>query len=317
MSRLSRWVGAARGGDSSWDEMRVTADAAYDEQRWAEAAVLWDELFEEARTPQQRVFAGRRAALSYRRSNQLDDARRMMKVLVEDFPDDAATRRELARLHSSFEDASNQKTYWDRRSRFMYIQAVKELARRIGSNARSVIDVGSHGTPILEWFPTAQRRVSLDIRAPYNADGIESHEVDFIEWKPDQVFDLGLCLQVLEHIRDVEPFARRLLEVCDVSIVSVPYQWPESASRYHFHDPVDEASLRDWFGREPNYQYRIAELDGMERLVAVYDRSDESRWPTVTADRFLYRWSLDGASEMLADGSGPPIDGGPSGNGGP
>lgn len=301
MNRLRRLLGP-HGGEANpaWAAMRPEAEAAYDGQRWDEAATLWESMFDSAVTDHEKVFAGRRAALAYRRSSQFEEARRVMRSLVEEFPDDAATRRELARLHLALEAASDERTYWDRRSRLMYIQAVEELARRIGTNAPSVIDVGSHGTPILEWFPAAQRRVSLDIRAPYVGEGIESLEVDFLNWEPDQAFSLGLCLQVLEHIEhDVERFARRLLEVCDVCIVSVPYKWPETASRFHFHDPVDEGSLRTWFGRDPNYSYLIAELDGTERLIAVYDRDDDSVWPTVAEDRFRFRWSLDGVYEWL------------------
>ena len=28
----------------------------------------------------------------------------------------------------------------------------------------------------------------------------------------------------------------------------------------HVHDPVDQQKLRDWFGREPNYEYLCKEV---------------------------------------------------------
>jgi hypothetical protein len=176
-----------------------------------------------------------------------------------------------------------------------------EMARRIARNATSILDVGSHDTPILEWFPNAASRVSVDMREPFRGLGIDAYQEDFLKWETDHTFDVGLCLQVLEHVEKADEFARRLSELCEVVIVSVPYRWPETASRFHVHDPVDEAKLVGWFGREPNYQYQVKELDGNERLIAVYDRTSSETWSTVPEDRFLYRWTLDGSEELLAD----------------
>jgi 2-polyprenyl-3-methyl-5-hydroxy-6-metoxy-1,4-benzoquinol methylase len=143
--------------------------------------------------------------------------------------------------------------------------------------------------------------VSVDVRNPYYADDIESVKTDFLTWQPPQGFDVGLCLQVLEHVRDAPGLARHLLGMCDVVIVSVPYRWPKSASSYHFHDPVDARKMRRWFGREPNYAYRVVELNGQERLICVYDNATEKKWNSVDEDRFRYRWILRGIDQVLAE----------------
>ena len=74
---------------------------------------------------------------------------------------------------------------------------------------------------------------------------------EFLTWEPDRQYDLVLCLQVLEHIPDPTPFARKLFACGRVVVVSVPHRWPEGSCGEHVHDPVDEGKLREWSGREP------------------------------------------------------------------
>jgi hypothetical protein len=102
-------------------------------------------------------------------------------------------------------------------------------------------------------------------------------------------------------VADAEAFAHHLLRLCEVVIISVPYRWPEDASSYHVHDPVDEEKLKTWFHREPNFTYRIAELHGQERLICVYDVQSHDQWRSVPEDLFRYRWSLRGVDRLLAD----------------
>lgn len=275
------------------------ATVAQEAKDWQKAASLWEELYATAVTSDDRLFAGRRAAFSYRHGGDPENARRIMRSLVSEFEHDRDTRRELARLQLSVDHSGATEQYWAKRHRFIYIHVVRELCQRIGRNVASVVDVGSHGTPILSWFPVSARRVSIDIRSPYVAPGIEAHEIDFLQWEPGERFDVGLCLQVLEHVEEAGAFAKKLLRLCDVTIVSVPYRWPETASRYHVHDPVDEVKLAGWFEREPNYSYKVAELDGQERLIAIYDRDSRDSWSNVHEDYFLYRWTLRGSEALL------------------
>lgn len=161
--------------------------------------------------------------------------------------------------------------YWERRKRSIYMFAAKQICARQCANPGSVIDIGSNGTPTLEWHrETAARLVSLDLRRPYVADGVESLTCDFLEYDPESRFDLVTCFQVLEHVPDPAAFARKLIQIGEVAIVSVPYKWKKGKCRFHLHDPVDEQKMKRWFGREPDYAYVARELNSVGRLIHVY-----------------------------------------------
>jgi hypothetical protein len=163
-------------------------------------------------------------------------------------------------------------SYWDRRKNLLYYQVVRLLAIDLAKDATSVLDVGSHACPMLDWFPAAEYRTSLDLREPYVAPSVQSIESDFLLWAPDRLYDLVLCLQVLEEVPDAPAFAKKLLASGTQAIISVPYKWREGKTSPHIHDPVDEAKLLAWFGREPSFQYICKEVaSGKERIICVYD----------------------------------------------
>jgi len=162
--------------------------------------------------------------------------------------------------------------YWHRRQDFLYYQVVRILATKLAEGSDSILDVGSHGSPYLEWFADVPHRTSLDLVEPYRADGIDSVVSDFLTWEPDRRYDLVLCLQVLEHVRDARSFARKLLASGRIVVVSVPYRWPAGKSKNHVQDPVTMAKLLDWFGRKPDHTHLVVEPStSKERLVCVFD----------------------------------------------
>jgi hypothetical protein len=179
--------------------------------------------------------------------------------------------------------ASSQKkpTYWEQRKDSVYLHAARLVCRRFGANPKSVIDVGSNGTPTLEWHrETASRLVSLDLRRPYEAAGIESVTSDLLAFDPGTKFDLVTCFQVLEHVPNPKAFARKLLALGDVVVISVPYKWAKGRVKFHIHDPVDEAKLLEWFGRTPVYSHlsEEIELDRAKRLIQT-----RGRWTPVSS----------------------------------
>lgn len=162
--------------------------------------------------------------------------------------------------------------YWHRRQDFLYYQVVRILATKLAEGSDSILDVGSHGSPYLEWFADVPNRTSLDLVEPYRADGITSVVSDFLAWEPDRRYDLVLCLQVLEHVRDAKSFARKLLRTGRIVLVSVPYRWPAGVSKNHVQDPVTIEKLVDWFGRMPDHTHLVVEPStAKERLVCVFD----------------------------------------------
>jgi hypothetical protein len=161
--------------------------------------------------------------------------------------------------------------YWEKRKDSIYIFASKQICVRQCGQPASVIDVGSNGTPTLEWHrETATRLVSLDLRRPYVAVGVESLTCDFLEYEPETKFDLVTCFQVLEHVPDPVAFARKLIEIGETAVVSVPYKWKKGKCKYHLHDPVDESKMRKWFKRQPDFSYIAKELNSVSRLIHVY-----------------------------------------------
>lgn len=166
---------------------------------------------------------------------------------------------------------SDDNSYWAGRRDSAYLQAVHSICDTIAGRAETVLDVGSKGTPILEWRRShARRLVSIDLREPYVADGVDSITDDFLAYPIAEPFDLVTCLQVLEHVPDAAAFARKLLAAGKVVVVSVPYKWPKGTCPYHIHDPVDEHLMQSWFGRLPTSQYVVREPTGECRMVQVF-----------------------------------------------
>lgn len=171
--------------------------------------------------------------------------------------------------------------YWRERMDLMYYQYIDYILRAVANKAQSLIDVGSGNCPYLEWFDWIPERVSVDIRVPYRSDTVKGIQGDILTMDPGQKFDVCTCFQVLEHVPDAGPFAKRLLEFSDLCIVSVPHLWPAGRTPGHVHDPVDYEKLTGWFGREANYKIVVKEPfreRGGERLIAIFDRDPKRRF---------------------------------------
>lgn len=170
-------------------------------------------------------------------------------------------------------------TYWRQRSDLLYYQYFRYIMRCIGAEATSLVDVGSGNAPYLEWFDWIPERVSVDIRTPYASDTVRGVQGDILKLDLPR-FDICTCLQVLEHVPDPAPFARRLLGLGALVLVSVPLRWPAGATRGHVNDPVDLDKLTDWFGVAANYHLAVREpFTGPKgaRLFALYDPADPAR----------------------------------------
>jgi len=163
--------------------------------------------------------------------------------------------------------------YWSARKNHIYLLAVRTIVEQLGQKAQSLVDVGSNGCPYLDWFEWIHNRTSIDIDNPYTRPSVHAVKADFMKWEPDKKYDMSLCLQVLEHVEEPHSFAQKLLNLSDVAVISVPYNWPAGRTKGHIHDPVDEKKMYDWFGREPNFSYIATEVvSPVSRLVCVYER---------------------------------------------
>jgi FkbM family methyltransferase len=149
--------------------------------------------------------------------------------------------------------------YWSKRSNMMYYRYVDFLVRALAADARSLIDVGSANAQYIENFDWIPKRHTLDIKKPYSSENVTGIQTDFFDFQPEEKYDFATCLQVLEHIPDAKSFARKLFEVADRVLISVPYKWEKDSTRWHVHDPVDASKLLDWTGREPSYSIVVEE----------------------------------------------------------
>ena len=184
-------------------------------------------------------------------------------------------------------------SYWASRKDILYYEVVRILTASIGAKAASIIDVGSASCPYLDWFEWIDQKVSLDLNNPYEADGIQAIKHDFLSWEAPLKYDVVLCLQVLEHVPDAERFAKKLLETGKTLIVSVPYNWDETKTDEHIHDPVDKTKMKTWFGRDPNFEYICSEvLAPVDRLIQVYDSFDQPWAGLKQRDRLIHRLNM-------------------------
>ena len=158
--------------------------------------------------------------------------------------------------------------YWQGRKDLQYYRTVREFAEKYCLDGKTLLDVGGGvglGCRYLEWFDRFERTSVETPTRGCTLDGVRVIHSDFMDWEPDQKYDLVLCLQVLEHIPDPTPFAHKLFDCGRVVIVSVPYRWEAGTCSEHLHDPVDEEKLRTWVETEP---VEASVIDS--RLAAVY-----------------------------------------------
>lgn len=170
--------------------------------------------------------------------------------------------------------------YWRRRSDLLYYQYFRYIVRCIGHDAASMVDVGSGNAPYLEWFDWIPERVSVDLDVPYASAAVRGIKGNILELAFERRFDLCTCCQVLEHVPEPAPFARKLMAMGRLVLVSVPYKWPKGLVKTHVNDPVDLAAVTAWFGRAPNYHLVVREPFKARtgaRLFAIFDVADPRR----------------------------------------
>lgn len=153
--------------------------------------------------------------------------------------------------------------YVEERKNFLYYKYIRNILSLLSINCKSIIDIGSNQIDIISHLDC--KKYSLDIKNPLNKDGITAIKSDFLNYNPKEKFDIATCFQVLEHIKDVEAFAEKLLNIANVIVISVPYKWKKNICISHIHDPVDENKLLAWFKIEPIF---VDIFDS--RLIAIF-----------------------------------------------
>lgn len=163
----------------------------------------------------------------------------------------------------------NKRSYWSKRSNLIYYQYIDLLVRALARDANSLIDVGSAKAQYIEAFDWIPKKNTLDINKPYSSEKVVGIKTNFFDFEPEEKYDFAICLQVLEHAPNAKSFARKLFQVADRVLISVPYLWESDRLEAHVHDPVDLDKLLYWTGREPDYHMIIEEpFVNTDRLIS-------------------------------------------------
>ncbi len=164
-----------------------------------------------------------------------------------------------------------KKNYWDKRSHLMYYKYIDKMVKKLATNCKSIIDVGSGDTPLVERFEWIPYKYTLDLRKPYHSENVTGIKHDFLKYQIQKKYDFVLCLQVLEHVPSAKPFAQKLFDIGHNVLISVPYKWEQGSCKFHIHDPVDLDKMYSWTGREPDYYVIVTEpLKNTRRLICYY-----------------------------------------------
>ena len=185
---------------------------------------------------------------------------------------------QLSQVIASTDTESKPKdrnNYWNRRKDGLLYQMVKSLAAGYVPNGDSVLEVGCHTSSFifeLDWF---KNKAVTDL--PFLQDhwqgveGVEFIPGDFYKLKFDRTFDLVLCTQVVEHLKDPKPFIQKLLSLGKTVIVSTTYEVPEGACKYHVQDPISLEKFQGWFERDFTAQVIMQKPDSKiwKNIIAV------------------------------------------------
>lgn len=162
-------------------------------------------------------------------------------------------------------------TFYQQRRQLGYYQLTRSWLDSLGPR-ESILDVGCWDSPVATWGDF-RRRYTVDTRDRPELPGVTKMIATWPEVAAtlrDPV-SVVTCLQVIEHILDVQPFVEALFAVADQYVViSVPYCWPAGMCRYHVHDPIDEAKLA-WMTRRKPWRTLLA-TEKPARMLAIYEQ---------------------------------------------
>lgn len=162
--------------------------------------------------------------------------------------------------------------YHERVKGLNYRKAILEHVRRLADPRYSILDIGSAGCDTCNHGAYGTRHavnlhpldsVPPGIRHFYGA----WPKIDL----PLRKYDVVVCSQVIEHLRDEEmaPFVQRLHSDSNHLIVSVPYLWEKGKCLGHLQDPIDLVKFVRLLEKNPVEIATVADK-GFMRLVAYF-----------------------------------------------
>ena len=174
------------------------------------------------------------------------------------------------------ETVEQRKDYEERRKDMEYYKDSLNIIEKIRNQnkSESIIDIGGWAGSFVS-RTAINEKVCLDIEPKTESnDNVRNIIHDFLTWKPDKKYDIAICMQTLEHMPDnkVAIFAKKLFEISEHVVISVPYMWKRGQSPNHLQDPVNENKIYGWTGRQPTNTH-ISTDKKMQRIICYYDES--------------------------------------------
>lgn len=137
-------------------------------------------------------------------------------------------------------------------------------------NCASILDVGGWDGTFLTKTSLKDRTIVEIKNRGAAKKGIKLVNEDFLKWETDSTYDIVICMQVLEHLENhiVAAFAKKLFDMSEHIVISVPYKWKKGFCKYHKQDPVDYKKLFKWTGRMPDKVVLVQ--DDSDRIICYY-----------------------------------------------
>jgi 2-polyprenyl-3-methyl-5-hydroxy-6-metoxy-1,4-benzoquinol methylase len=126
------------------------------------------------------------------------------------------------------------------------------MARAMFPDATSAIDVGCFTSALIvemDWIP---RRVASDIK-DYLAHnwsgvvGVDFEPGDAFQLANEDLFDLVISNQTIEHLSEPQQFVEKLIEIGRGLIISTTYETPAGMIDGHIQDPISFEKFKSWF----------------------------------------------------------------------
>lgn len=146
-------------------------------------------------------------------------------------------------------DISN---YWGIRLHHDIYRLCVAVARGMFHDAKSAIDVGSYTGGLICELDWIEKRVASDIQKHLTenwkaAEGVTFVAGDAFQIEFENLFDLVISNQTIEHVENPEKFVRKLLSLGRGLIVSTTYEVPHGMIDGHIQDPIDFEKFQGWF----------------------------------------------------------------------